>query len=530
MFPDIFEVLIVASVILMILWEFSPLIKAKLLPFSMGLFPGPAEVKPKPLIYLADSPLEDEFLSLTNLAKNELWFGFPHVMEESLTTFLNNVDTSCQTKLILGRKSDPTQIKETVKQLDVPVEIINRPRIHFKVLLTESSVAVGSANFSSEGLEALRELVIISTNQRLVEEVRSYFFAFYNKDYQYPPDGQMYSLSSALPGNTKSVFVNTSNGLNDLIYALLYSAKKSVILVSPHITNDVAEQIINSISDQVQIRFITWLNWRQWANGQSDPEALEMLLSNRVLIEACSKLHANCIIVDGKAAIVSSQNLTTESWSSRDEAGIYTRNPDLIQDLLERIEDWQPRRRLTLQVLEAEIGKFDSYMAKESEKIYQLPDRAEDEEFPIEIGETTSPPLLGFTDTMKPELESPEVPAPDEVLKPTEVLDSTDVEIPAEIPVEAFWLEDVVFVGKKRTMDYVWACIFQAKKKGSVTIRARGRLIYRAVEVAELLRNKFMPDLALSKGAIQIDTYYPKGRKKKWGGISEIEITLSRSH
>jgi len=91
-------------------------------------------------------------------------------------------------------------------------------------------------------------------------------------------------------------------------------------------------------------------------------------------------------------------------------------------------------------------------------------------------------------------------------------------------------MKDVVFVGKKRLMEYVWACLTQVKKNQSVTLKARGQLIYRAVEVAELLRNKFEPDLEIDKKAIQIATYYPKGKKSKWGGISQIEITLHKKN
>ncbi|MFX1492555.1 MAG: RNA-binding protein, partial [Promethearchaeota archaeon] len=81
-----------------------------------------------------------------------------------------------------------------------------------------------------------------------------------------------------------------------------------------------------------------------------------------------------------------------------------------------------------------------------------------------------------------------------------------------------------------KIMEYIWACISQVKKNDSVTIKARGALIYRAVELAELLRTKFIPDLSLDNDAIQINTYFPKDRKRKWGGISQIEITLHKKN
>jgi DNA-binding protein Alba len=72
----------------------------------------------------------------------------------------------------------------------------------------------------------------------------------------------------------------------------------------------------------------------------------------------------------------------------------------------------------------------------------------------------------------------------------------------------------------------VRACQHQIKRKGSVTIRARGKLIYRAVDVAEQLRTLKELELILNDDSIKIETYYPTGKETKWGGISQIAITL----
>ncbi len=539
MFPIIFPLLLIGSVILMFLWAFRPTIEGRLIPYILDKLSVPGETKHTSLINLADSPLEPEYISLTNWAESELWLAFPHISTKPSNMLLNTVDESLSLRLILGNKTDAEQIKSTARQYKRDVEIVRRPRMHFKILLTGNCLSVGSANFTENGLNKLHELAVISTEQRMLKEARTFLLAFSDEYSEYPNSEQTYSLSSSLPQRSKSVFVNTSNGLNDLVYALLGSAKQNVILVSPYITNDVAEHLLRAISDEVQVRFITWVDWRQWATERSDPEAIEMFLANRFVVDSCPNLHANCIIVDGKAAIISSQNLTTESWNSRDEAGVFTKNPELINAILERIEGW-PKTTFRMEILEREIERFALFLGKESEKLPSVPDQEEDDEFPVDVGEVISPPLLGFTLMPRREVLEREVPIPikepdyDEVPVPIEEPVPVEAPVTADEPpvdqqlLERFWMKDVVFVGKKRLMEYIWACLTQVKKNQSVTLKARGQLIYRAVEVAELLRNKFEPDLEIDEKAIQIDTYYPKGKKSKWGGISEIEITLHK--
>lgn len=60
--------------------------------------------------------------------------------------------------------------------------------------------------------------------------------------------------------------------------------------------------------------------------------------------------------------------------------------------------------------------------------------------------------------------------------------------------------EAVVYVGNKEPMKYVLAVITQFENGAEeVIIKARGRLISRAVDVAEILRNKFMKEVKIGK-------------------------------
>lgn len=65
--------------------------------------------------------------------------------------------------------------------------------------------------------------------------------------------------------------------------------------------------------------------------------------------------------------------------------------------------------------------------------------------------------------------------------------------------------DDVVFVGNKPVMNYVLAVVTQFNSGAKdVRIMARGRAISRAVDVAEVSRTRFLPDVSVL--GIQIST------------------------
>ena len=56
--------------------------------------------------------------------------------------------------------------------------------------------------------------------------------------------------------------------------------------------------------------------------------------------------------------------------------------------------------------------------------------------------------------------------------------------------------ENVIYIGKKATMNYVLAVVSQINGGcDDVCIKARGRAISRAVDVAEIVKNRFVKDL-----------------------------------
>jgi DNA-binding protein len=84
-----------------------------------------------------------------------------------------------------------------------------------------------------------------------------------------------------------------------------------------------------------------------------------------------------------------------------------------------------------------------------------------------------------------------------------------------------------VFIGKKPTMNYVLAVVTQFNSgTNDVTIKARGRAISRAVDVAEIVRRRFIPGVSYKDIKISTDEIPTDG-----GGtanVSSIEIYLTK--
>jgi DNA-binding protein len=87
--------------------------------------------------------------------------------------------------------------------------------------------------------------------------------------------------------------------------------------------------------------------------------------------------------------------------------------------------------------------------------------------------------------------------------------------------------ENVAYVGNKPVMNYVLAVVTQMNGGISeVSIKARGRAISRAVDVAEIVRNRFITDAEL--GTINIRTEEILNNEGISTNVSAIEIHLSR--
>ena len=90
--------------------------------------------------------------------------------------------------------------------------------------------------------------------------------------------------------------------------------------------------------------------------------------------------------------------------------------------------------------------------------------------------------------------------------------------------------DNVVYIGTKPFMNYVTSVVMQftTKNRNEVAIKARGKFISRAVDVAEVVRKRFLKDHDIKIKNIKIDSEEFENKEGKKVNVSTIEITLSK--
>ena len=86
--------------------------------------------------------------------------------------------------------------------------------------------------------------------------------------------------------------------------------------------------------------------------------------------------------------------------------------------------------------------------------------------------------------------------------------------------------ENTIYVGNKPPMSYVLAVVTQFNGgSDEVVIKARGRAISRAVDTAEITRNRFVTEAKLKD--IKIGTESVTNEEGRTSNVSSIEISLT---
>ncbi len=89
--------------------------------------------------------------------------------------------------------------------------------------------------------------------------------------------------------------------------------------------------------------------------------------------------------------------------------------------------------------------------------------------------------------------------------------------------------DNVVFIGGKPFMNYVTGVVMQFTTQGAneIIIKARGKFISRAVDIAEVATKRFLEEQVFVKD-IKIDSEEFKNKEGKQVRVSTIELTLGR--
>ena len=83
-----------------------------------------------------------------------------------------------------------------------------------------------------------------------------------------------------------------------------------------------------------------------------------------------------------------------------------------------------------------------------------------------------------------------------------------------------------VYIGRRPTNNYVLAAMMLLNEGKECVIKARGRAISHAVDVAEVIKNRFMQNVEVKN--VQISTERLAGPDGKESNVSCIDITLGK--
>ena len=88
--------------------------------------------------------------------------------------------------------------------------------------------------------------------------------------------------------------------------------------------------------------------------------------------------------------------------------------------------------------------------------------------------------------------------------------------------------DNIVFIGSKPFMNYVTGVVMQLTRQGNseVIIKARGKFISRAVDVAEVTTKRFLNEQNVKVKDIKINSEEFENQEGRKVNVSTIEITL----
>ncbi|MBI3588398.1 DNA-binding protein Alba [Candidatus Micrarchaeota archaeon] len=87
--------------------------------------------------------------------------------------------------------------------------------------------------------------------------------------------------------------------------------------------------------------------------------------------------------------------------------------------------------------------------------------------------------------------------------------------------------ENTIYIGKKNAMSYVLAVITQFNAGArEVRVKARGRAISRAVDVTQIVKNRFMPSAQIA--GVDLSTEEVQSEDGSVSKVSSMEVRLTR--
>lgn len=87
--------------------------------------------------------------------------------------------------------------------------------------------------------------------------------------------------------------------------------------------------------------------------------------------------------------------------------------------------------------------------------------------------------------------------------------------------------DDIIYIGKKDVMSYVLAVVTQFNQGASIVkLKARGNMISRAVDVSQIVKNRFVQGLKIT--AFDVTTEELQSEDGSMRKVSSLTLTLEK--
>ena len=307
----------------------------------------------KPSIKVISHPhISKNVFDVIKHSQKELCFISPFITYSPMKSVLNHVKDHILVRVIAGTKSAYAAVVDASKDSGKKVLVKYRGQVHSKVLASDSECLISSFNITQAGLEKQTEVGILTNDLNIVRNVKDFFNRFWDREYEYKEE--YYGGKIELNTPTQTAFISSVTNLPYLIFDLLKEAKKEVTIVSPFLDYEAVKKITDCINKGVQINAIVKVDERAWEEGRADPWAIDLLVDRCKGVWEKPDLHAKILIVDNSWAIISSMNITHVGLGRNFEAGLYTKNPDVINALkifieslkVKPIDEWELERKI----------------------------------------------------------------------------------------------------------------------------------------------------------------------------------------
>jgi phosphatidylserine/phosphatidylglycerophosphate/cardiolipin synthase-like enzyme len=202
---------------------------------------------------------------------------------------------------------------------------------HEKSMIVDQLAFICTFNFADKYFKKTRGYAIVSRNPEEVSEVLAGFEADWHRR-EFIPNRLVWS--QAAQGNSRQ-------RLNEL----LDGARSEICIENPKLVDaGTVDRLLNALARGVKVRFLS-----SGLKGLSDWDIVENSASLRCLMDhgaevreiKSPKMHAKLLLIDGRRALVGSQNLDKSCFELRRELGVVVEHPLPMAHLTKTFEaDW----------------------------------------------------------------------------------------------------------------------------------------------------------------------------------------------